>query len=72
VVTDKAILAADPESGELVLTALYPGVELQEVEQCIGWPLRRRPELTQVEPPGERELSLLRDVLDPERLYLKS
>jgi glutaconate CoA-transferase subunit B len=72
VVTDKAILESDPVSGELVLSALYPGVEAGEVRDGIGWQLRSRSRLSQVDPPTERELHLLRDVLDPKRLYLRS
>jgi glutaconate CoA-transferase, subunit B len=71
VVTDKAILEADPESGELILASLYPGVEAVEVEQRVGWQLRHRPQLSETSPPTQHELSLLRDVLDPQRLYLK-
>jgi glutaconate CoA-transferase subunit B len=71
VITDKAILEADQDTGELVVAALYPGVEMTEVEQRVGWQLRRRATLAQVEPPSGAELSLLRDVLDPQRLYLK-
>jgi glutaconate CoA-transferase subunit B len=71
VVTDKAILEADPASGELILSALYPGVEAGEVKAGIGWQLRSKSRLDQVEPPSERELYLLRQVLDPKRLYLK-
>lgn len=71
VVTDKAVLEPDPESGELVLSALYPGVAAAEVASGIGWPLRSRGRLTEADPPSERELRLLRDVLDPKRLYLK-
>ena len=70
VVTDKAILEAD-ESGELVLSALYPGVDADEVQAGVGWPLRRRSSWTDVAPPTARELHLLRDVLDPQRLFLK-
>ncbi|HEX7336492.1 MAG TPA: CoA-transferase [Gemmatimonadales bacterium] len=71
VVTDKAVLESDPVSGELVLTALYPGVEPAEVAGGIGWPLRTRGTLGRVAPPTASELHLLRDVLDPDRLYLK-
>ena len=39
VVTDKAILEADAD-GELVLAALYPGVEADEVRAGVGWPLQ--------------------------------
>ena len=72
VVTDRAILETDPESGELVLTALYPGNALEEVRGAVGWNLRVASSLTEISPPTDRELHLLRDVLDPRQLYLKS
>ena len=71
VVTNKAVLEPEPDSGELVLTALYPGVELDDVTQCIGWPLRTRDNLATIDPPTERDLYLLREVLDPDRVYLQ-
>jgi len=71
VVTDKAVLEADQDSGELVLAALYPGVDAADVLAGVGWDLRSRASLAQIDPPSARELSLLRDVLDPHRLYLK-
>ena len=72
VVTDKAILEADQETGELVLAAIYPGVAPDEVRAGVGWPLRTRTELATAAPPTDRELHLLREVLDPRRLYLSS
>jgi glutaconate CoA-transferase subunit B len=71
VITDRAVLEADAESGELVLAALYPGVDPAAVQAGVGWPLARRPHLAEVEPPTAVELSLLREVLDPERRYLR-
>jgi glutaconate CoA-transferase subunit B len=71
VVTDKAILEVNPLTGELTLAALYPGVEVAQVAAGIGWALRSRDRLSEIAPPSERELRLLRDVLDPQRLYLK-
>jgi glutaconate CoA-transferase subunit B len=71
VITDKAVLEADPESGELMLGAIYPGVDASEVAAGVGWQLRSRDRLSDIEPPTARELHLLREVLDPKRLYLK-
>lgn len=71
VVTDKGILEADPETGELVLSALYPDVTAADVRAGVGWPLRAREALAPVAPPTPAELALLRQVLDPKRLYLK-
>jgi glutaconate CoA-transferase subunit B len=72
VVTDKGILEANPSTGELELAALYPGTTPDEVRAGVGWPLRCRDELRMVEPPGHEELRLLRDVLDPRGLYLRT
>jgi len=72
VITDKGILERDAKHGELVLTALYPGVEVAQVQAGVGWPLRARPQLARIEPPTAAELQLLREVLDPQRLYLRS
>ena len=72
VVTDKGILEADPDTGELVLAALYPGTTADEVRAGVAWPLRCRDELRAVEPPHPEELRRLRDELDPRGLYLRS
>ena len=71
VVTDKAVLEAESETGELVLASLYPGVTADEVRDGVGWPLRCRSQLGAVDPPTGPELHLLREVLDPKRLFLK-
>jgi glutaconate CoA-transferase subunit B len=72
VITDKGILEADPDSGELVLAALNPGVATVEVRSSVGWSLRCRDTLPVVDPPGAEDLRLLREVLDPRGLYLRS
>jgi glutaconate CoA-transferase subunit B len=71
VITDRAILEPDTESGELVLTTLYPGVTPEMVQAGVGWPLRSRTPLGYAEPPTAREIDLLRHTLDPRKLYLK-
>ena len=70
VITDKGILENDPETGEMILTALYPGVTVDEVKANVGWPLKVRDRLDHVAPPTARELHLLREVLDPQKLFL--
>jgi len=71
VITDKAVLEADQATGEMVLAALYPGVTAEDVQAGVGWPLKRRARLDAVTPPAATELRVLRDVLDPKKLYLK-
>ena len=55
----------------MTLAALYPGVSAEAVQAGVGWPLTRAPRLGAVAPPSAAELRLLRDVLDPKRLYLR-
>jgi glutaconate CoA-transferase subunit B len=70
VITDKGILESDPDTGEMVLTAIYPNVTVDDVKSSVGWSLRVREHLDLIAPPGAEELRLLRDVLDPKGLYL--
>ena len=71
VITDKAILEPENGGGELMLSALYPGIQPEEVRGLVGWPLKARSNVTVIAPPTDAELHLLRDVLDPHRVYLK-
>jgi glutaconate CoA-transferase subunit B len=70
IVTDVGILQPSVDDGELELAAVYPGVDPQDVKRLVGWPLRICGTLEPVAAPNSEELRLLRDVLDPEHLYL--
>jgi glutaconate CoA-transferase subunit B len=70
VITDRGTLAADPETGELELDALYPDTTVDDVRSRVGWSLAVRANLSTVNPPTVEELRLLRDVVDPQRHFL--
>jgi glutaconate CoA-transferase subunit B len=70
IVTDIGILEPD-ENGELILTALHPGRTAEEAKENTGWELKISDSLRFTEPPGEKELKILREELDPNRIYLK-
>jgi glutaconate CoA-transferase, subunit B len=63
VITDLGVLEPDPESCELVLTAVYPGVSAAEVRERTGWDLRVAAGLGEIAPPSPAELAVLRDLL---------
>jgi glutaconate CoA-transferase subunit B len=46
-------------------------VSADDVQAGVGWPLARAARLGAVAPPSVEELRLLREVLDPKKLYLK-
>jgi glutaconate CoA-transferase subunit B len=63
VITDLGVLEPDPDTRELVLVALHPGVELAEVREATGWELTVADELAVTEPPTEAELAALRELV---------
>ncbi|NLG95914.1 MAG: CoA-transferase subunit beta [Chloroflexi bacterium] len=69
VVTNLGILEPDAE-GELILAALHPGVTVEQVQQNTGWQLKVSSSLRQTEPPTAEELRILREELDPNKIYL--
>jgi glutaconate CoA-transferase subunit B len=70
VVTDLGIMEPD-ETGELVLTALHPGVTADQVRENTGWALKVAESLRNTLPPDPEELRILREDLDPQGIYLK-
>jgi glutaconate CoA-transferase subunit B len=60
VITDLGVLAPDPDSCELTLTHLHPGVTVEQAREATGWPLRVASQLADTAPPSEVELAELR------------
>ena len=60
VITDLGVLRPDPETSELTLTQLHPGVELGQVRAATTWDLKVAAELGRTEAPTGDELSVLR------------
>jgi glutaconate CoA-transferase, subunit B len=63
VITDLGILRPDPDSCELTLTQLHPGVQLEQVIAATGWPLKVADGLTTTHAPTAQELATLRQLL---------
>jgi glutaconate CoA-transferase subunit B len=60
VITDLGVLEPDPQTCELVLTAVHPGVDVATVKEATGWRLKVAKALASGEPPTESELAALR------------
>jgi glutaconate CoA-transferase subunit B len=69
VVTNLGILEPD-DNGELTLTALHPGIEVEQARENTGWDLKVAPQLQITQPPSVDELIILREELDPQGIYL--
>jgi glutaconate CoA-transferase subunit B len=62
VITDYAVMSPDPETKELRVTSLHPGVSRDAVREATGWDLRFAEEVTETAAPSAAELAVLRDL----------
>jgi glutaconate CoA-transferase, subunit B len=63
VITDLGVLEPDPETKELTLTKLHPGVEVDAAREATGWDLAVAADLGRTEEPTAAELSALRELI---------
>lgn len=71
VITDRCVLRFAPDSREMTLDAVYPGVDPETVRAEVGWDLRMADEPEIVDPPEEAELRIIREELDPEGVHVR-
>jgi glutaconate CoA-transferase subunit B len=62
VITDLGVLRPDPESRELTMTQLHPGVTAEQAREQTGWPLRVSEDVEETKPPSDDELRELREL----------
>ena len=63
VITDLGIFRTDPGTGELVLTQVHEGVDVEAVRAATGWDLTVAPEVSTTAPPTDEELRALRELV---------
>lgn len=68
VITDLCV--CDFQNNEMTVTEIYPGVSREAIQAACGFKLAFAPQLKEVAPPSETVLRLLREKLDPQKLYL--
>ena len=62
VITDFGVLRPHPETEELELAALYPGISADAAREATGWPLRAARHIETLPAPQPAELAVLRDL----------
>ena len=62
VITDLCVMRPDPDTRELTVAALHPGVTSEQVRAKTGWSVRFAETLVETPPPTELELGTLRDL----------
>jgi glutaconate CoA-transferase subunit B len=62
VITDLCVLEPDPQTKELTVASLHPGVSRGQVTEATGWAVKFAKDLAETPPPTERELNVLREL----------
>ncbi len=68
VITDLGV--CDFENNEMVMTEVFPGTTEEKVRAACGWPMKFAKSAKQTTAPDAATLKLLREKLDPQKLYL--
>ncbi len=69
VVTSKGVFRFHPETREMYLDTIYPGVEVEEIKESVGWDLMVADDLKLAPDPAGEELAALR-AADPCNLIM--
>ena len=71
VITDLGVLEPHPESRELILTNVHPGVSADDVRDATGWRLKVADDVAETQEPTVQELGVLRELRErTERAHL--
>jgi glutaconate CoA-transferase subunit B len=62
IMTDLCVLEPDPETRELMVMTLHPGVTAEAARAACGWPLQFSDALATTAAPSDLELRVLRDL----------
>jgi len=72
VITDKAIFGFHPETKQMMLVSIHPGNTLEDVLGTMGFSPLVPQQVPFTEPPASEQLRLIREVIDPQRMYMGS
>ncbi len=70
VITDKAIFGFHPETKQMMLISIHPGNTLEDVLGTMGFAPVVPQGLPFTEPPTGEQLRLIREVIDPQHMYM--
>ncbi len=62
VVTDLCVMTPDPESKELTVSQIHPGISRAQIREATGWPIRFAAQVGETPEPSRDELEVLRDL----------
>lgn len=70
VVSNLALMGFDRQTKEMKLLATNPGVTTEEIAENTGFKLKFAEDIAENKPPTVEELKVLREEIDPDRIYI--
>jgi glutaconate CoA-transferase subunit B len=70
VITDKAIFGFHPDSKQMMLISIHPGITLEDVLGTMGFSPVVPEQVPYTEPPTPEQIRIIREVIDPQRMYM--
>lgn len=61
-ITDLAIYQPDPETKEMIVTSIHPGVTRDQIQENTGWTVRYASQVAETPVPTAQELEILREL----------
>jgi len=61
-ITDLALFAPDPETKEMTVVSIHPGVTREQIKENSGWPVKFADQVAETSPPTAGELEVLREL----------
>jgi glutaconate CoA-transferase subunit B len=61
-ITDLALLEPDPETKEMTVVSIHPGVSREQIQENTGWPVKFAAKVAETAPPTAKELEVLREL----------
>ena len=70
VITDKAVLGFDEQTHQAKVISIHPGVSVENIIENTGFLINISSDVSRTALPTDEELRLLREEIDPKRVYL--
>ncbi len=61
-ITDLAIWAPDPQTKEMTVVSIHPGVTREQIQENTGWPVKYAASVEETKAPTAKELDVLREL----------
>ena len=61
-ITDLALFEPAPETKEMTVVSIHPGITREQIQDNTGWPVKFAAQVAETPPPTARELEVLREL----------